>query len=379
MRILILNKDAVPGGTSRHVGELASGLAARGCDVDIVMPAGGHANEVGAIAGCRVLRPRSLGRALSTELAPGAAWAALTHRADIVHLQLPNPVGVAGVALAGRRPLVVTFQCELDRDFGPAGSVYRAVTRHVLARADRVIVTSEPMRASPTLCGCPARVVAIPLGSEHRSWSPAEVAPADVARHRERLGAVFVLFVGRLVYYKGLDVLVRAGRTLAWPVVLAGDGPERPRLESLADELGVRERVRFLGHVPDFELRALVMAARCVVLPSTSVGEAFGQTLVEAALMGRPAVATSLPTGVPWVNLDGVTGINVPPNDAAALAAALAMLCGDDALASRLGEAARARALAEFTTDRMVERTLALYREVLAGRGDGKVADGSSN
>jgi rhamnosyl/mannosyltransferase len=109
------------------------------------------------------------------------------------------------------------------------------------------------------------------------------------------------------------------------------------------------------------------------------VGEAFGQTLVEAALMGRPAVATSLPTGVPWVNLDGVTGINVPPNDAAALAAALAMLCGDEALASRLGKAARARALAEFTTDRMVERTLALYREVLVGRGDGKAADGSSN
>jgi rhamnosyl/mannosyltransferase len=200
------------------------------------------------------------------------------------------------------------------------------------------------------------------------------VRPEAVSRHRATFGEVFVLFVGRLVYYKGLDVLLRASSGLGWPIVIAGDGPKRASLEALANELGVRTRVHFLGHVPDEELRALVLASRLVVLPSTGVGEAFGQSLVEAALMGRPAVATTLPTGVPWVNLDGVTGFNVEPGDDKALAAAIREICENDSLSSRLGASARERALSEFTTDRMVERTLDLYGSVLGAASAGRSA-----
>ena len=87
---------------------------------------------------------------------------------------------------------------------------------------------------------------------------------------------------------------------------------------------------------------------------------------LEAHASGTPVVCTDLPTGVPWVNVDGETGLVVPVGDAEALGAALARLLGDEALRTRMGAYARERALAEFSVGRMVERTLAVYDETPA-------------
>jgi rhamnosyl/mannosyltransferase len=108
-----------------------------------------------------------------------------------------------------------------------------------------------------------------------------------------------------------------------------------------------------------------------VCLPSVARSEAYGLVQLEAHASGTPVVSTDLPTGVPWVNVHGETGLVVPVGDAAALGGALAMLLTDRALRARMGARARERALADFGIERMVERTLAVYDETpAAGRGD---------
>jgi glycosyltransferase involved in cell wall biosynthesis len=129
--------------------------------------------------------------------------------------------------------------------------------------------------------------------------------------------------------------------------------------------------VTFLPPVEDAELAAWYRAADVLCLPSVARSEAYGLVQLEAHASGTPVVCTDLPTGVPWVNVDGETGLVVPVGDAAALGSALARLLGDDALRARMGSYARERALAEFGIGRMVERTLAVYDETpAAGLGD---------
>jgi len=218
----------------------------------------------------------------------------------------------------------------------------------VLHRAARIVVATPPMRDVPALAAHQDKVAVIPYGLVPRAF-PAPAA-ADAGRTSD---TPTVLFVGRLVAYKGVDVLLRAMAGVPASLVVVGDGPLRGPLEALASELGVGGAVRFLGHVSDAERLEWYRRADLLALPSVSRQEAFGMVQVEAMLAGRPVISTALPTGVPWVNRDGETGLVVPPRDVEQLRAALLRLCGDAALRSSLGAGGRARALEHFTASRM--------------------------
>jgi rhamnosyl/mannosyltransferase len=146
--------------------------------------------------------------------------------------------------------------------------------------------------------------------------------------------------------------------------VIVGGGPLGEVLRHSTKELGLDDRVQFIGEVTDEDLLAWYFACDALVLPSTSRQEAFGLVQLEAMLCGRPVVSTDLPTGVPWVNQHERTGLVVPPGDVAALRGALARLVCDVDLRRALGEAARARALNEFTADTMCRAARQVYREV---------------
>jgi rhamnosyl/mannosyltransferase len=169
-----------------------------------------------------------------------------------------------------------------------------------------------------------------------------------------------------MVPYKGLDVLVRAFANVDATAILVGDGPTRSSVEGLARDTGVGGRVVFAGRVDDDEMVALYQACDAFVLPSVTRAEAFGVVQLEAMAAGRPVVSTALPSGVPWVNQDEVTGLVVPPGDAGALTAALTRLLRDEALRVRMGQAGQARVAAEFTVARMVAATTALYHRLVA-------------
>jgi rhamnosyl/mannosyltransferase len=373
MRVLMISKDAILGGMSRHCVELANALAPLGVDVLLLSPraVGRRRADELALDSLRTIRPASLGRLFSTELSPGLALRTFFESADVVHVHLPCPVALPALLVRRRNPLIATYHCDLDRRFGLLGAAHEWATRRLLRHADAIVATTDDLAKSPVLRESRSRVWTVPYGVAAERCSPSSETETIARSLTDELGDRVVLFVGRLVYYKGVDVLLHAMRGVSGTLVIVGDGPERGRLEALAERLGLGRSVRFVGTVSrDAELGAYYSLAKVFVLPSVSHGEAFGIVQVEAALFSLPLVSTSLP-GVSWVNTDGETGIVVPPRDPRALARAINTLLDDHALATKLGESARARATTTFLSGALAARMLAIYREAL-GRARGR-------
>jgi rhamnosyl/mannosyltransferase len=287
-------------------------------------------------------------------------------RPDIVHLHFPNPMGDLTFLLSGwRGRLVVTYHADIikQRRLLP---LYQPVLNRLFQRVDRIIATSgDYIASSATLSANKAKCTVIPLGIE---TAPLDLTDADgpaVCALKREHGDRIIAFVGVLRYYKGLDVLIRAMKDVRGRVLIAGRGEERDRLETLAREIGVADRVVLLGEIDDDRRRQLLHAADVLVLPSIDRCEAFGLSQLEAMACGTPVVSTNLPTGVRFVNRDGETGVIVPPGDQHALAGALTRLLDDEPLRTRLGEAAARRVRETFTAERMVESTRRVYDEVL--------------
>ena len=287
--------------------------------------------------------------------------------ADVVVLHEPNPMGFWAYLLARPRGrLVVWLHSELvlDRWYY---RIYRPFLRRALRRADRVVVSSPPLRARlGTYAGVGLPVDVIPYGIDTgRLRLDADVA-ARAAAIRTRYRPPLVLFVGRLVPYKGVEVLVRALPPSVGTLLVAGDGPLGPALRDTARTLGLGNRIAFLGQVDDRELAALYHACDVFVLPSTGPNEAFGLVQLEAMACAKPVVSTDLPSGVPWVNQHGETGLVAPPGDTGALGAALDTLLRDAELRQRLGETGRQRVACDFTREAMAARMAAFYRSLSA-------------
>jgi rhamnosyl/mannosyltransferase len=233
-------------------------------------------------------------------------------------------------------------------------------------RADCVIVSSPALASDSALVRRARRVATIPFGvalASYRRTDAARIAAAEAIRAGTR--GPRLLFVGRLVFYKGVHVLLEAAREWPGTLIIVGDGPLEAEMRARAAELGVAGRIQFTGPLADDEVQAHYQACDALVLPSIARTEAFGVVQIEAMAAGLPVVSTRLPTGVPWVNQDGVSGIVVPPDDAAALGAALRRLAQDAALRTSLADGARRRADALFSRERMVRSFKAVIETVV--------------
>ena len=343
------------GGMETFLQYLCDGTAGE-WDVRVVAANTSRATVHERVGQVRVTRAGALGVVASVSLCPTLPLHLWRERADCVVVHEPNPV--AGTALLLRTParrLIVWHHSDLVRPSW-APQTYGRVQRALYRRADCVVVTNPVAAAQSPLVRCASRVAVIPLGVDlqrYRALTPAQLARAERIR-RETPGPL-VLFVGRLVYYKGLDVLIRAMKDCPGTLLIAGEGPLEGELRRFASTLDLDRRVRFVGGVPDEDLPAFYRASDVFVLPSVAPTEAFGLVQVEAMASGVPVVSTNLPTGVPWVNQHEVTGLIVPPRDAGSLAAAVRRLLDDRPLARSMGERGLKRAEAVFSRERTIE------------------------
>jgi len=358
MRILHLAKYYWPrsGGMERVVQGLAEGANALGHQVEVVaVESRGRAGTPGRQR-LSVTRAFSFAALGSQEIAPGyiaAAW----KRADIIHVHHPHTLAdVACLLRAGRTPLVVTQHADSRR------SLYRPVTGLVLRRAAAIVVPSRAHLAlSCELEGHESKVEIIPFGIDQRRW---ELVPPPPPGASPR-----AIFIGRLVAYKGIDILLRAlERVPELRLDIVGSGPQGPRLRTLAQALAITDRVRWYGEYPDEDLPRRMADADFLVLPSVTVEEMFGLVVLEAMAAGRPVITTALPSAVREVNVPGVTGLEVPLRDVAALAKALETLCRDPHLRQRMGAAGRQRAAAHYTQEVMAAKHIELYQRICEGQ-----------
>ena len=293
------------------------------------------------------------------------AWPGHLRWADLVHYHFPWPFAdVLHLASAVRRPSVLTYHADIVRQRW-LYPLYRPLMRRFLASVDAVVATSAPyLASSEVLQRLPVRPRVIPLGLDETTLPEPDAAALSDARRR--FGQDFILFVGALRYYKGLDDLLTAAAGLAMPILIAGGGNESAHLARRVTTEGLAH-VRLLGPVTDADKACLLRLCRAFVFPSHLRSEAFGVSLLEAARFAKPMISCEIGTGTSFVNVDGQTGLVVPPTNPSALARAISLLHRDPALAIRLGQGARRRFEALFTADRMAAAYLGLYRELAPG------------
>jgi len=268
---------------------------------------------------------------------------------------LADLLGAPGV------PLVVTYHADIVRHRALL-PLYRPLLVRTFAAARKIVAGSaDYLASSPLLRRYQSKCTVVPFGVDLEAFALSDGERAQVDQRRAALGRPIVLFVGVLRHYKGLDVLLRALTGVCAHALIAGEGPQLGEWRRLAGALGVADRTTFLGRVSDAERRVLLHACDLLVLPSVDRREAFGIVQLEAMACGKPVVASDLPTGIRFVNQQGVTGLLVPPRDARALAGALNRLLDDAELRAKLGRAARERVVREFSADRMVKLTRKVY------------------
>ena len=233
----------------------------------------------------------------------------------------------------------------------------------------RLILPTSPVYAagSPFLASYAERLHVLSHGIDLDPYlHPSAADRAAAAALRGAYAGPLWLVCGRLVRYKGLRTALDALPGVAGTLLLVGDGPDRKALEAEAARRGLRHRVAFLGTVP--RVVPYYLAAEALWFPSNARNEAFGLVQVEAMASGCPVLNAAIPhSGVPWVSPHEQTGLTVPVDDPAALAAAARRLRAEPGLRDRLAAAARARAVAEFDHRVMARRSLALYEHVLNG------------
>jgi rhamnosyl/mannosyltransferase len=273
-----------------------------------------------------------------------SGFAKTAKTADIILYHMPWPFAdLLHLTVRPKAPAMMTWHSDVVRQRWLRRAC-EPLTRHTLASVRAVVATSETYaKTSPTLSRPSVRgkVRVIPLGIDEATY-PTEGDDAIF----EKLGIgkeeTYFLFVGVLRYYKGLHFLIDAAQGLGAKVVIAGEGPEGANIKALAADRLSAEIV-FAGKVSDKEKISLLKRCRAFILPSHLRSEAFGMVLIEAAMFGKPMISCEIGSGTSFVNAHAETGFVVPPASPHALANAMRALLDDDALAIKMGKAARAR------------------------------------
>ena len=317
-----------------------------------------------------VERVRSFGDMLSLPFAPTypfRLWRRM-RKHDLLVLHGPFPLADLAFAFGiGRsRPLVVHWHADIvtRAAFRP---IVEPLMRRTLRRAEAIIVSDGVLvTETPLLREFAEKCHVIPFGIDVSKYDRPPPRYPDIKPGHDR--GRLVLACGRLVPYKGFDVLIRAAVGRDFEVWIVGEGRERVRLEHLIRSLGVGDRVRLLGSVPDRDLVKLMYIADVFVMPSVSSAETFGLAQLEAMAASRPIINTALDTAVPNVARHGIEAITVPPGDHEKLADAIDILIRDPARRERMGRAARQRAVTKYSTTAFSEGIETVYRQAVASK-----------
>ena len=344
-RVLQIGKHFYPdrGGVETVTKNISDALVPTGIQADVLCMA---LHSTGDLLedGYRVIRCRSNAtvagnKTLSVEYMRQVG--SLSSHYDVGILHVPNPLGAIAALVAWKKPLIVVWHADFRHRL--LGMATAAIDIALARRADMVIAPTQIHLSHSNRAHhlrAKAQVIPFPFAPMQVEPGPSPVADAVTRAAR---GRRVVLAAGRLVPYKGFDVLIRSmmmvGEDLYF--VIAGDGPLRASLQQMIAEEGVTDRIMMSGGVGDKDMAALVDLAYFGCLPSVSSQEMYGLTQIEMMARGKPMVSTDLQgSGVPLVNRHGETGLLAKPGDASDLARHLATLGADVELYARLAAGA---------------------------------------
>jgi O-antigen biosynthesis rhamnosyltransferase len=372
LRVLHFYKTYFPdsyGGIEQFIYQMARGSALRGIDVDVLSLSSDVRSETRLVENYSVHRVRRTFEFASTgfSFAAFAKFAALARQADIVHYHHPWPFAdIVHFLTPVSKPTVLTYHSDIIRQTGLL-KLYKPLMTRFLNSVDRIVVTSQNyLETSDALRDYRHKTIVIPIGLDRSTYPVPD--DAVLAKWREEIPGRFFLFVGMLRYYKGLHILLEAIRGTGYPLVIVGAGPIEAELKMHAAQIGLGN-VHFFGAVSDSDKVALLNLSYAVVFPSHLRAEAFGISLLEGAMFGKPMISSEIGTGTSFVNIHGETGLVVQPNDPDALKNALQLLYENPELANKMGGQAYQRYQTCFTADRMLDSYINLYDQLLSQHG----------
>lgn len=365
LKVLQINKLYYPhtGGIEKVAQQLAEGLNNK-TDMKVLVCQERGLTKTEIINGVRVRRAGSLGVLFSLPISIPFLWQLrkMSKDRDVLQFHMPFPLGDLGCLLSGYKgKVVVWWHSDVVRQKALM-KFYRPIMDKFLQRADVIIVaTKGHIDGSDYLPKYRDKCVIIPYGVDKNI----ELMADEYIKCRlpVKKKKVHILFAGRLVYYKGCDVLLNAFRKVTGAdLTIIGSGELEGKLKNQVRTDGMVDRVHFLGNIDETALSNAFEVCDFFVLPSVVKSEAFGLVQIEAMAYGKPVINTNLPSGVPYVSLDQITGLTVPPQDVDALADAMQWMVDHEKERTEMGIKARERVKECYQMEKMLDSVIKLYQ-----------------
>jgi rhamnosyl/mannosyltransferase len=368
MRILHFYKNALPetvGGVEQVMDQIARGTGALGIQNTILALSNSPSDHPTPKHGYELITAKR-----NFELASnGFSWQSislfkdLAAKADLIHYHFPWPFADLVHQLAApKKPTVLTYHSDIIRQ-KLLLQLYRPLKHQFLKSIDHIVATSPNyLQNSGVLQTFADKASVIPIGLDDQTYPKPDAS--IIKFYKEHFGERFFLFIGAFRYYKGLKFLIEAAREAPYPIVIVGLGPIEDELKADAQRYQLNN-VFFLGQTSEENKSALLEACYGVIFPSHLRSEAFGVTLLEGAMFGKPLISCEIGTGTTYVNIDQETGLATPPSDPKALANAMSWLWTHSEEAKEMGQRARARYEALFTAKQMAQSYFELYQKLL--------------
>lgn len=284
---------------------------------------------------------------------------------DIIHIHHPDPMVALALFISRFKGKVVLHWHSDILKQKTLLKLYKPLQNWLINRADIVIgTTPKYINESPHLKSLKKKKIAIPIGIEPITFDN------NIANNirRQYDGKHIVFSLGRLVSYKGFEYLIESAKYLdeSYVILIGGNGPLKESLQKQIDDNQLNNRVKLLGRISDDDLPAYYSACDVFALSSIWKTEAFGIVQIEAMSCGKPIVATHIPeSGVDWVNEDGVSGINVSPENPKELALAIKEITKSQEVYDLYSRNAKQRFKAYFTIDKMIIQCKLVYEELM--------------
>lgn len=311
------------------------------------------------VNGIPVIRAASLGTYFSCPLSVQfiKQFRRMSRKADVIHIHMPFPLADFAMLLSGYKGKVaLSWHSDIVKQ-KKLLTLYKPLLKYLLNRADVIFTATEGhIDGSDFLYEYREKCRILPYGITVEDYLNIDRKPILTEKLTDK-DSVKVFFTGRLVYYKGVDVLLKAfSKVNNCELFIAGTGELENSLKAYAEKHNLADKVHFLGFLPDDELKQAYADCDIFVLPSVVKSEAFGIVQLEAMVYGKPVINTALPSGVPHVSLDGETGLTVPPSNANALAKAINRLAENKELREELGKKAARRVMDNFNEKDVIRR-----------------------
>ncbi len=341
LRILEVNKAYYPhvGGIESLVKQYAEDFS-RKSDLIVLVCRDGRGKTIQEkISGAKIIRSGSFGTYFSCPLSFSFIrnFRRLAEKSDVIHINTPFPLADLAVLLSGYKGrIVISWHSDVVKQ-KKLLFFYKPIMMKFLKRADLILTATQGhIDSSPYISKFREKCRVIPYGINIGEYINIKRKPVLTEKLIDK-SAVKVFFTGRLVYYKGVEILLKAFRNVHnCELFIAGTGTLETSLKEYARSHNMNN-VHFLGFLPDNDLKCAFADCDIFVLPSVANSEAFGIVQLEAMVYSKPVINTSLPTGVPHVSVDGVSGITVEPSSPIQLANAINMLAGDRNLREAYG------------------------------------------